>query len=54
MLAQVELLTNSIDAGLKMLAGEFEPKMHETSKYYPKHNYPTKHKQAQGPKGPTW
>ena len=50
MLAYDELLTNSTDAGLKMCAGDFEPKMLETSKNHLRHKRPAKHKQAQGPK----
>ena len=43
---------NSTDAGLKMCAGEFGPKMLETSKNDPRHEFLANHKQAQGSKEP--
>ena len=48
MLEYVDLLTNSVDAGLKMCVGEFGQKMQETSKYDPMYKCPTNDKQAQG------
>ena len=41
---------NFTDAGLKMCAGDFEPKMLETSKNHLRHKCPAKHKRAQGQK----
>ena len=44
-------MTNSIYSGLKMCAYDFEPKILETSKNYPRHKCSAKHKRAQGVKG---
>ena len=44
-------MTNSIDSGLKMCVGDFEPKILETSKNYPSHKCSAKHKRTQGVKG---
>ena len=49
MLGLDDILTNSTDAGLEMCAGEFWPKMQETSKCDLRHEFPDNHKQE----GPT-
>ena len=54
MLAYDDYLTNSIDAGMRMCAGEFGLKIQKTSKNDPRYKSPIIHRQDQGPKGPTW
>ena len=44
MLAWSYLMTDSIDAGMRMCADEFRPKMQETIMYDPWYNCPTMYK----------
>ena len=54
MLAYEDYLMNSIDAGMRMCAGEFGLKIQKTSKNAPRYKCPITHGRAQGPKGPIW